>query len=315
MGRPRPRRSLALFGLLLCACGAGEGDVDDAGPRARGEAVVGGRVVSTVDGHPIDLDTVVHAVRSAGVEQGLALRRLQDEELVSAAAIRAGWGDDREVVAAARRAAVQALLARTVEAEVTEASLDQAAVAAAYEAAPDRFARPERRRSVHALVRLPPDAPVALVEAAERRASALHAEVAAAEDPEAAVLALEPRLGAPSDEEAFEVAVEDLFPVTRDQGLDPAYAEALFAAEIGLIPSLVRSSLGWHVLVVTEISPASRPSPDEALAQLRHEALAALRARRLDALIAELARARGVRLEPTGVDRIMRVDELGMGGP
>ncbi|RZO57970.1 MAG: hypothetical protein EVA89_20500, partial [Sandaracinaceae bacterium] len=62
-------------------------DVDGASdpahaPASVGAAAVGGRVVSTVDGHPITVDQVAAAARAAGVTPEVALRRLQDEALL-----------------------------------------------------------------------------------------------------------------------------------------------------------------------------------------------------------------------------------------
>ncbi len=304
------RRALAAAWVVLAACSGGATDGRDAGPRVRGTAEVGGQIVSTVDGQPIDLETVAHATRAAGVEPTLALRRLQDEQLLAAAAERAGFGEDPEVERAGRRAAVQALLARTVEVEATEADLDRAAIEAAYETAPQRYDRPERRRSVHAVARVQGD-DAATEESARSWARALLEEVRAAPDPEAAVLAVRRRsvqgLG-------FEVLVEDLAPLANTDGADPAFIEAVFELdEAGLVPRVVRTAVGWHVVVVTAIEPAARPSRDEALARLTREALAAQRARRLEQLLAELARGAGVTLVPAGVDRVMNDPRL-LGG-
>jgi hypothetical protein len=297
----------------LFALGACSGDVPattDGGARVLGGAVVGGRVVSTVDGHPIELELVAHAARSAGVDPELALRRLQDEELLAGAAARAGLDRDPEVERAARRAAVQALLARTVEREITEEDLDRAAIEAAYDAAPTRYDRPERRRSTYALASVP-SGDAAGWAAAEAWARTVLAEVTAAPEAEAALLAVRRRS---FEGQPFQVEVEDVPPLARTDVAEPTYLDALYEVSApGLVPHVVRTSLGWHVVVVTEIEPAIRLTRDEAIERLLGEALAARRAAWLEEHVLALGRAAGVRLDPAGLDRAMRDPSL-LGG-
>lgn len=299
-----------LFVLLLSACGAaGDGDERADGPRARGSARVGGNVVATVDGHPIDVETVMSAARAAGVPPELALARLEDEALLAAAAERAGFADDPAVRRATERAAVQALLARTVEAEVTEEAIDPATLEEALEASPERFDRPERRRSAHVLAAVPEGAPAEVESAAEAWIRRLHAEAAASRDPAAHLAGVRPDPSLP-----FEVSYEDVPPLARTDEAAAGYVEALFGAEVpGLLPP-VRTGLGWHVIVVTEIVPAWRPTREEALAVLRSERLAALRAARLEELVRELAARTEVRLERDVIRRAFADPQLSGGG-
>ncbi len=252
---------------------------------------MGGDVISTVDGHPITLSELAHASTGASVDPAVALSRLQDEEVVARAAQRAGWGADPEVARAERRALVQALLARTVEA--TEPEIDPVEIERAYEASGGRFDAPERRGGVYVLARTggPND------EAAARRWIAqAHAEIAAAAEPVAAALAIGRR---PLDSLPFGAEVREVELVDRGAGADPAYLEALFALERpGLVPAPVLTSAGWQVIVLTRIEPARSVARVDAMLTLRDERVAVIRAAALAQLVREIARDRPVVVEP-----------------
>lgn len=300
----------ALLLALVAACEGAAPAATEAGPRARGSARVGGDVVATVDGHPITLDEVAAAAREAGVAPELALSRLEDEAILAAAAERAGFAGDPEVRRATRRAAVQALLARAVEAQITAAGFDPAELEAALDASPARFDRPERRRSTHALAVVAPGAPAAVAAAAEAWIRALHAELVAAPDPAGALAARRPEVGLP-----FEVAYEDEPAMAREDAADQAYLDAIFAAAgPGLLADPVRTELGWHAVVVTEVVPAWHPSRDEALTVLRDERVAALRARRMEELVRELGARAGVHIEGEAMRRAFADPSLLGGG-
>lgn len=296
-------RAIAAMFLLLASCGddaAGAPDRSEA--RFRGTATLGGDVVATVDGDPIDLATVMRAAGSAGITPELALSRLTDEALLAREAERHALGQDIAVRRAVRQAAVQALLAREVESAIGPETIDRASLEARYEAAPERFARPERRRSAYVLASVPDDASDSVAAAAERWIRATHAELAVAPDAEGALLALRRRT---PRGEPFTVTVEEVPPLAADDDADPAYRDAIFAsAGTGLLPSPVRTALGWHVVVVTEITPAWRATREEALETLAREELARRRAERLEALIADLAARAGVTLDRAGLARL-----------
>jgi hypothetical protein len=298
-----------LLAFLLAASG-GCGDADRGGASgggptlgARGDAEVGGGVVSTVNGHPITLTEVERAARAAGVPPRLALRRLQDEALLAAAAAAAGAADRPEVRRAARRAMVQALLEREVEGRVTGASIDRAELEAAFEADLERWESPAQRRSVHVLARLPPEASAEAVAAAEAWIRDTHARLAAADEPAAAILALRRR---PPEALPFEVTVEEVPPLERGAEADEAYLAAIFALDAeGLVPEPVRSSFGWHAIAVTEVTPAREVPREEAIETLRDERVAARRAERLRAWIPELAERHPVEVDRANVRRFL----------
>lgn len=283
MRRPHCASVVASLVLLggATACGAPDAAPEDAGrARAtleRGAAEVGGEVVATIDGTPITLAEVQAAVDASGLAPAEALRRLESERALELRARAAGLDDDPEVEAEERRAAVQVLLAR-LEAEITPASIPQADVDARLEADRARFERPERRASTHLLVRLPDDADEAARAAATRFAASALARAQAAEDPIAELRAL----GAEAAGRTFTVIVEDVPAAQREGEVDEGYAAALFSLDApGLVPRVVQTSYGQHVVVLTEIEPPWSIPRAEAELLVRRQMAVEARAERL----------------------------------
>jgi len=312
----RGARPLALA-IALCACSgpasdAGDadrsalaGDRPEASASAPGEPAVSGPVISTVDGAPITVDEVERVARETGLAPREALRRLQEERVLAARATAAGHADDREIVDASRRAAVRALLAERVEGEVGPDDVAAEAIAARYEAAPARFASPERRRATHVLARLDPDAPPEADAAAQRFARAAIERLTGAADPVAEAHALQRETTGRS----FAVLAEDLPPASRADAIAPEFLGALFAQrEPGVVAQPVRTRFGWHAIVLLEILPAWEAPREEAEAAIRDELLAELRARRLDELIRELAARTPVTRDEAAIDRLAGAD-------
>lgn len=135
--------------------------------------------------------------------------------------------------------------------EVSEADLR-----AAYEQRIDDFTTPERRGIRHILLTVPTDADDAQAEAVKARAAELKAKLEA---------------GADFAEVAAEHS-ED--PGSADQGgdlgmvargiMDPAFEQAAFALQPGVVSEPVRSRFGYHLIEVTEIA-GGEPEPFEAV--------------------------------------------------
>ncbi|MGE0787082.1 MAG: peptidyl-prolyl cis-trans isomerase [Sandaracinaceae bacterium] len=282
--------SLAL-GLATLGCGS-EAPPDAAPPLARGDAVVGGDVVATVDGVPIRLADVEAAARLGEVSPTVALRRLEDEILLARAAARAGF-DDAEARRAERRAAVQALLERDVEARIPPSAIDEAELEAAYAAAPSRFSRPEQRRSMHVWAHVPEGAPSAIDAQAHEWIESVRARLAASPDPAGTAFAFDEHAALP-----FEWSVEEEEPLAAGDGAEGAYAQAVLAMEApGVAPEVVRSPLGWHAIVLTRIEPPWEATHDEAIDLLRQERLDVARARAVAEIIAESAQRAPVEVD------------------
>jgi hypothetical protein len=106
-------RAARLFLLLLCACGG-----DGAGERAAPDRMhARGPVVARVQGTPIGLEQVRELSQATGLSPRDALSRLEDAVLLQLQAEQLGYQRSELVQQEARRALVQALLARTIEAE------------------------------------------------------------------------------------------------------------------------------------------------------------------------------------------------------
>lgn len=285
------RAASLLAAAVLLACEPSDGEGPGGTTHSRGSAEVGGEVVATVDGYPITRAEVGAAARAAGVPPRVALSRLTDELLLALAAERRGLGPSAAVERAARQARVQLLLRNTVEAEPVEIS--DAEIEAAFAANPNRFQAPERRLSAHVLARVVDAAHEA---DARRFIEEIHAELRAADDPVATALSIRRR---PLDALPFEVVVQEVDGLAADADTDRAYVDALFAAPAeGVLAAPVRTSMGWHAIVLTHIEPERATPRDEALATLRAEREAVLRNGALVRLIAELARDRPVFLAP-----------------
>ncbi len=285
------RAGSLLAAALLAACGPSDADGPGATTHSRGSAELGGEVVATVDGYPITRGEVEAAARAAGVSPRVALARLTDELLLALAAERRGLGPSAAVERAARQARVQLLLRDTVEAEPVE--ITGAEIEAAFDANPSRFQAPERRLSAHVLARVVDAAHEA---DARRFVEEIHAELAAADDPVATALSIRRR---PLDALPFEIVVQEVDGLAADADTDRAYVDALFAAPAeGVLAAPVRTSMGWHAIVLTRIEPERATPRDEALATLRAEREAVRRSALLGRLTADVMRDRSVLFSP-----------------
>jgi hypothetical protein len=204
--------------VAFTAIACGNGGPLRLGDAERGSSVVGGTIVSTVDGHAIELAEVQEIVSASDLAPREALLRLQAERLLMAEAERRGY-TDADVREVAARALVQALLKREAESiEVTDQEIQRA-----YDA-DTRFHAPERRTSAHVVVLLPKGA------SAEDEADALGLAKAAiteleAEPAEGFVLARFRRLKHPS----LKIKGERLPPLAREGRLVREFEDALFS--------------------------------------------------------------------------------------
>jgi parvulin-like peptidyl-prolyl isomerase len=205
---------------------------------------------------------------------------LQAERLLAAEAERRGYAGSSETQRVARQALVQALLARTVEANaISDAQLD-----AAYGPQKDRFEQPELRRSKHLLAPVSAKATQAEQDAARAFVATAITRLQAATSVDQVFDAL--RAEAP---EALKVKVEQLPPAKPEGTFVAEYSKALFSlAAPGVVPEPVRTNYGYHAIVLTEIIPPKVIPRQEAFNALREELETSERKQRLDALVLEL---------------------------
>lgn len=274
----------------LAACGAPPSSEPPPTSTAPAPAThVEGPIVATVDGEPISLGEVEATAQGTGLTPLAALHRLEQERVLLALARRASLVEDAESDDAARRAAVQALLRARVEDPIQEAEIDDAEVAARYEASRSAWARPERRASLHLLAAVPEGAPDA--EAARAAATRfVHdaiVRLALATDPVAEAHVLE----AEAAHRSFTVRVESIPATARHGSLEEPYLAALFAIprEYGVAPEPVTTSYGVHAIVLTSIVPSFEVPLEEAAPILRRQLVTEHRAAALDALTTELS--------------------------
>jgi len=280
------RAATTSLALLLFACA-------DAEPEARhthGDAVLGGEVVSVVDGDPIRAADVARVVRTDGVSPREALDRLQTELLLAHEAERLGYEVDRDVP---RKAAVQALLAQ-VEEEIPPSSITDAATREVFEERAESLGRPERRVASHVLVHVPEGAPESRHAEARTHAERILAELRAAPEEtleryRALAESDAPRIG------GFEVVFEDL-PALGTADLEAGFADVLFAigGEEGAAPVAAQTSYGWHAIWLREVEPGVTPSYDALKEELAADVLTQRRFARLRELLAQIESRFGV---------------------
>ncbi|MBX7195925.1 MAG: peptidylprolyl isomerase [Sandaracinaceae bacterium] len=304
MRRATRGKAIVALGLgLVSGCGPAASDPssraeapvaapDDRGSTSGPAAQVGGDVVATVDGVPITLHEVETLARTAHLTPALALERLEDELVLGGLAERTELARDPEVESAARRAAVRELLVRVVEPTITPETVSSEDLDARRAQISGGLSMPETRRAVHVLVTLEADADEARLDAAFRLARSLRDELAGAPDLVAAMDAMAGRRG------AFEIVVEHLDPMARAD-LEAPFGDALFAAtEPGLLPEVVRTSYGVHVIDLVAVVPAWEVPREEWEPVLRRQIAAEGRAAALEELAATLASRTRVEIDP-----------------
>lgn len=282
------------------SCGAGGRTPDGHGEHARGQARVGGQVVSTVEGHAITLEDVQHLVAKHGLLPREALRRLQDERVLMVEAERRGFSDDPEAIHVALQAGAQALL----ESVADSAVISDQELRAAYEKSRARFERPERRAAVHVLAKLP-SKPNAEDEAAARAFAAdIIDELAAAEDLEAFL-----KRAREQKRPEFEVVAETLPAVSRDSNFVEPFLDALFgASEAGVLREPVRTSFGWHAIRLTEIIAPEKTPYSEALATLRAELLLERQMQLVEDLLERARKEHGVSVSQSAANTLAALE-------
>lgn len=252
-----------MLGLGGSVAFGGCGEVaTDAPTLAVGTDEVGAEFVSTVDGEGISLAEVTAAAELGGLEPREALGQLQEELLLIREARRRGFAGDPVVQ---RRVLAQATL-EAIEEERSPEAVDAAEARRIYDANTEQTQQPARRATRHVLVPVPEGATDADDAQAASRARALLAAAEAAGSPGAFFGSIDPREGALG----LQLVVESLPALPRRGAVEEPYAEAMFRlGEPGLVPGVVRTSYGWHVIWVTEATEASTTSFEEAEAEIR----------------------------------------------
>ena len=151
------------------------------------------------------------------------------------------------------------LVQREIRAKVTAA--DEEIAAWFNEHRRDWF-RPEKVRIRHLLVPLPPGATADEIAAARARANALLERARAGTEFAALVRAETPGAAADADPVSGELARGELF---------PALEAAAFALAVGGVSEPVQSPAGFHLVQVTEKTPAFEPKLEEVRASIEQQ--------------------------------------------
>jgi len=257
-------------------------------------------VVARVGGYSIGASEVEGRMVADEVGAEAALEYLIDEALLTQEAERFGFAEDRDGERSIERLMVRTML-RDLERENTPESISEDEVGEAYALHAKKFRVPERRRSWHILVEEQSEAGEALAESILR-------EVRQADDPRTVYDRYSD--GGP---EGLKLAVksEDLPAITKQAKFAKAYKTALFAAESeGPLNNAVKTSYGWHAIVVAEILPADMRSLDDAEEEIRELLSERKRFAELVTIVQSLEAQGLVQYDDQGVERLLSMPGL-----
>ena len=135
-----------------------------------------------------------------------------------------------------------------------------------YEQTKQNFGVPEERKASHILVQVAADATEAEIAQAKAKAEQLLAEIKAAPDTFANVAKQS------SDDPGSAQSGGDLGFIGRG-AMVKAFEDALFGSDEGLLPEVVRSDFGFHILRIDEIRPATIPPLEQVRDRIESELL------------------------------------------
>lgn len=221
-------------------------------------------MVAKVNGRPVWASCVTAQAARSHLGRDAAVQQCIDFELLAQAAEQRGFATNRDVITQTKAALVNELIASVYEAGFTKPEQFGSAWELAKSKLSLRWKHVEYRASSY--VRVVVDAKATKEQ--DEQARAVAEKVAAALKPERGLLG--PQLVALAQPIANPVPLfhQDV-PLYKRTGLDPPYAEALFAIpEIGRTSGAVRTKEGWDVIAWTGVEPETSPSPDELAAKL-----------------------------------------------
>ena len=251
-------------------------------------------------GHPIGASEVAARMQADMVDARTALDALIDEEILVQEARRQGFVQSPEDQRSAERIMVRSML-RDFEAELTPDSIPADEVQADFDEHGDKLQIPERRDSWHILVKEPGEQGRALAES-------ILDELRRAEDPRTV---FDRYAGDDAPDSPVDVKTEDLPAITRKARIEKTYKDALFSAKSeGVIEEVVKTSYGWHVIVLTEITPGERKTVKDLDSEIRERLSQKKRFERLVQVVESLE-ARGlVDYEEAAIERLLAMPRL-----
>ena len=233
------------------------GDLVD--PGAGGDDAI----VARVDGRPVWASCVAGHVRARGITVDAALADCIDLELLGAEAVRRGLLADAEHQAALRTALVDRFVAESFEDVYrTPADVPRAAVDEYVKLRAADLDRPEIRTMVY--FRAPVAKTVARGSpedlAAKAFAEEVHAQLAGRDDLFYWDLSVAAK--AVANGRRYEYAAP------RAGGLEETFGTAAYAVPgIGQVSPPTRTPWGWDVILIVDLAPAAKLTPDELVAK------------------------------------------------
>lgn len=266
----------------------------------RPEQAVVADVVARVGAVSIGASEVVNRMALEGLDAEAAIEQLIEEAALAQEAERLGLTENRDDELGIERLMVRTML-HDLEKENTPESISDEEVREAYALNASEFQVPERRRSWHILVQ-------SQSEAAEALAQSILRELQRADDPRTVYDRY--ANGEPEDA-SLKLKAEDLPAITKKASLKKSYKDAIFGAKSkGPLKNVVKTTYGWHAIVVTEIVPEKIRTFEEVETELR-ERLS--QKRRLGAIvvIVQGLEAQGlVHYDEQGVQRLLSMPGL-----
>jgi peptidyl-prolyl cis-trans isomerase C len=257
-------------------------------------------VVARIGGHSIGASEVESRMATEEVSAEAALEHLIDEALLIQEAERFGFAEDRDGERSVERLMVRTML-HDLEKDNTPESISEEEVGEAYALHAKKFQVPERRRSWHILVEEQGEAGKALAESILR-------ELRQADDPRTVYDHYSD--GGPGGLN-LDVKAEDLPAITIQGNFKKAYKIALFAAESkGPLKKAVKTSYGWHAIVVAEILPGSVRTIDDAEEEIRELLSQKKRFAELVTIVQGLEAQGLVQYDDQGVERLLSMPGL-----
>ena len=236
----------------LCACETA--DNQDARPVAKQtQRTTHGVVVARVNGDAVTLSEVEELSLATKLAPTEALRRLEEERVLAEYAQGKGYGADAQSARELKKARVRALLKTAVEQGTAPEDISATEVATRFEALRQRDEKPQMRGITHVLFKTKDAASEAKARSeAEVLLREAKAKTSSAE--QQSTLSTVPEKGVYHGVQVVRESFE-----ARADTLEAPFAEAAFAlAEPGIVPRVVRTSYGFHVIVVRDIKPPYR---------------------------------------------------------
>jgi parvulin-like peptidyl-prolyl isomerase len=267
---------------------------------ARSDQSIVADVVARAGAVSIGASEVASRMALEGLDAETAVEQLIEEAALVQEAERSGFAENREDELGIERLMVRTML-HDLEKENTPESISDEDAREAYALNASEFQVPERRRSWHILVQSQSEAAEALAE------SILH-ELQRADDPRTVYDRYADR---EPEDVSLTLKTEDLPAITKKSRLKKSYKDAIFGAKTkGPLKNVVKTSYGWHAIVVTEILPEEIRAFEEVETELRERMS---QKRRLGAIVAIVQglEAQGlVHYDEQGVQRLLSMPGL-----